>query len=230
MRSMSPGERRPGHPEAIAEQPTASLQTIQPDVRASWAPMTAVHDALRRDLDQLTHSTASRAVTRARWIVFRDQLAFHFAAEHAAMWPPVRARLTGDPHGQALLDAMDDEYRLLGALQVMIDDAFAMDAEPRRLRQLLVGLRTRLASHLAREEAEVLPLISGFLFPGELGGIAAAIRGGRSTRCAGTTVPWALAGAVPDIRERILSQLPAPARVLYRTVWLLRYARTIPSL
>jgi len=208
----------------------APPHTMQFADRADWALMITIHDALRRDLDQLLHPATSHASARARWGAFRSQLRFHLTAEHGAMWPRVKAKLAGDPHGQALLDAMDDEYRLLGALQVMIDDAFAMDAEPRRLRQLLVGLRTRLASHLAREEAEVLPLISGFLFPGELGGIAAAIRGGRSTRCAGTTVPWALAGAVPDIRERILSQLPAPARVLYRTVWLLRYARTIPSL
>jgi len=187
---------------------------------ADWALMTAIHDALRRDLDQLLHPAASRAPARARWGTFRSQLRFHLAAEHAAMWPRVTAKLAGDPHGQALLDAMDDEYRLLGPLQAMIDDAFAIDADPGRLRQLLARLRTRLASHLAHEEAEVLPLISEFLSPGELGGIAAAIRGRHSTRRAGTTVPWALAGASPDIRERVLSQLPAPARLLYRTVWL----------
>ena len=83
-----------------------------------------------------------------------------------------------------------------------------------------------LASHLAHEEADALPLISQILSPGELGGIAAAIRGGHSTRRAGTTVPWALAS--PGIREHALSQLPAPARLLYRTVWLPRYARTTP--
>ena len=30
------------------------------------------------------------------------------------MWPRVTAKLAGDPHGQALLDAMDDECQLLG--------------------------------------------------------------------------------------------------------------------
>jgi hypothetical protein len=49
---------------------------------------------------------------------------------------------------------MDDEHQLLGPLQVMIDDAFTMDADPRRLRELLARLRTRLASHLAHEEAD----------------------------------------------------------------------------
>jgi len=72
----------------------------------------------------------------------------------------VETKLAGDPHGQALLDAIDDEYRLLGPQRVMVDDAFAMDAEPARLHQLLARLRTRLASHLVHEEAEALPLIS----------------------------------------------------------------------
>jgi hypothetical protein len=116
------------------------------------------------------------------------------------MWPRVKAKLTGDPHGQALLDALDDERRLLGALQAMIDDAFTMNADPRRLRQLLVRLRTRLASHLAHEEADALPLISQILSPGELGGIAAAIRGGA-------------ASGAPGPRSRGPSPAPAPASV-----------------
>jgi Hemerythrin HHE cation binding domain len=197
--------------------------------RADWALMTAVHDALRRDLDQLLHGTASHASARTRWDTFRGQLRFHLAAEHAAMWPRVKAKLTGDPHGQALLDALDDERQLLGPLQAMIDDAFTMNADP-GLRQLLVRLRTRLASHLAHEEADALPLISQILSPDELGQIAAAIRGGRSIRRAGTTIPWALTGASPGVREQVLNQLPAPARLLYRTVWLPRHARTTPAL
>jgi hypothetical protein len=198
--------------------------------RADWALMTAVHDALRRDLDQLLHATASHAPARARWDTFRSQLRFHLAAEHAAMWPRAEATLAGDPHTQALLDALDDERQLLGPLQAMIDDAFTMNADPGRLRELLARLRARLASHLAHEEADALPLISQFLSPRELGQIAAAIGGGLGIRRAGTTLPWALTGASPDVRDQVLSQLPAPARLLYRTVWLPRYARITPAL
>src|SRR6201995_2336142 len=82
--------------------------------RADWALMIAIHDALRRDLDQLLHATASHAPARARWGAFRSQLRFPLAAEHAAMWPRARPKLTGNPHGQALPDAMDDESQLLG--------------------------------------------------------------------------------------------------------------------
>jgi Hemerythrin HHE cation binding domain len=198
--------------------------------QADWALMSAIHDALRRDLDQLLHGAASHASARARWGTFRSQLRFHLAAEHTAMWPQVTAKLTDHPHGRALLDALDDERQLLGPLQAMIDDALTMDPDPGRLRQLLARLHTRLDSHLAHEEADALPLISQILSPGELGGLAAAIRGGHSIRRAGTTLPWALTGASPDIRQHILSQLPAPARLLYRTIWLPRHARTTPAL
>jgi hypothetical protein len=61
--------------------------------RADWALMIAIHDALRRDLNQLLHATASQASARARWGTFRSQLRFHLAAEHAAMWPPVETCL-----------------------------------------------------------------------------------------------------------------------------------------
>jgi hypothetical protein len=54
--------------------------------------VTAIHDALRRDLDQLLHTTASHAAAQARWMVFRDQLQFHLVAEHVAMWRPARAK------------------------------------------------------------------------------------------------------------------------------------------
>ena len=68
------------------------------------------------------------------------------------------------------------------ALMIAIRDAFTMDADPGRLRQLL----------------------------------------------ARTTVSWALVSADPNVREHVLSRLPAAARLLYRTVWLPRYARTTP--
>jgi hypothetical protein len=97
------------------------------------------------------------------------------------------------------------------------DDAFAMDDHPRRLRQLLARLRTRLTSHLAHEEADALPIIARVMSPGELGRIATAIRGGHNVRRAAATVPWALAYTSPDVRHQVLSQLPAPARLLYRT-------------
>jgi hypothetical protein len=67
--------------------------TMQLAGRADWALMIAIHDALRRDLDQLLHPTAGHASARARRGTFRSQLRFHLADERAAMWPRVKAKL-----------------------------------------------------------------------------------------------------------------------------------------
>jgi hypothetical protein len=147
----------------------APPHTAQRADQADWALMIAIHDALRRDLDQLPHDTASHASARARWGTFRSQL--------------------------------------------------------------LARPQTRLDSHLAHEETDAQPLVSQILSPGELRGLAAAIRGGQSLLRVGTTVSWALTGASLDIRQHhFLSQLPIPARFLYRTIWPPRHARTTPAL
>ncbi|MBO0813865.1 MAG: hemerythrin domain-containing protein [Actinobacteria bacterium] len=204
----------------------ASPPAMRRQRRADWTLMAAIHEALRRDLDELLHPAASRPPARARWIAFREQLRFHLAAEKAVVWPSARARLTDNPRGQALLDAMEDEQQLIGPLLAVTDDAFTMDADPMRIRQLLARLRTRLTSHLAHKESEALPLIWRIMSERELGRITRAICGGRCLRQAARTVPWALAHASPQIRDQVLSQFPAPARVLHRKVWLPRYART----
>ena len=208
----------------------ASPQTIERNGRADWTLMTAIHDALRRDLDELLHTTASRTATRARWMEFCEQLRFHLAAEGAAMWPQARAKLAGDAHGQALLDAMEDEHQLIGPLLAVTDDAFTMHAQPWRLRHLLTRLRTRVISHLAHEEAEALPLVGQVMSERELGKIAKAIRGGNHLGRAGHTVPWALAHASPAVRHQVLGQLSPPVRLLYRVAWRPRHARTSPAL
>jgi hypothetical protein len=207
----------------------ASPDTIARTGRSDWTLMTAIHDALRRDLDQLIQTKASRTAARTRWGVFHDHLHFHLAAEDAVMWRPARARLAGDPHGVALLDAMQDEHQLIGPLRALTDDAFAMDADSWRLRKLLTRLQTRLTSHLAHKEADALPLISQIMTQGELRQIASVVSG-TGVRRAAVTIPWALADATPDVCRRVRSQLPAPARLLYQTVWLPRYTRSTPPL
>src|SRR5215468_469461 len=211
------------------DQPMASSSTIQRNGRADWTLMTAIHDALRRDLDELLHTTASQTAARARWMVFRDQLRLHLAAEGATVWPQARAKLAGDPHGQALLDAMEDEHQLIGPLQAVTDDAFTMHADPWRLRYLLTRLQTKVISHLAHEEAEALPLIGQVMSERELAGIAKAIRGGNRFTHAAHSIPWALAHASPAVRYQVLSQLPPPARLLYRAAGRPRHARNQPG-
>jgi hypothetical protein len=61
---------------------------------AGWALMIAIHDALRRDLDQLLHATASHASARARWGTFRSQLPAPARLLCRTVWLPRYDRTT----------------------------------------------------------------------------------------------------------------------------------------
>ena len=157
--------------------------------------------------------------------MLKKQLHIHHTAEDRSLWPPLREKVTR-PEQVAVLDAMEDERQLIGPLQAMADDAFAIGADPERRCQLLTRLRTRLTSHLAHEEAGALPLIGQIMSLRELSAIARAIRGGPAEY----TVPWALAHATPHVCTQVPGQLPAPSRLLYHRVWLPRFTRNTPPL
>jgi hypothetical protein len=206
--------------------------TVPRDRRDDWLVMNVLHDAFRRDLDQLMHTTAGEAAVQARWQTFRSQLHFHHTAEDTEMWPPVRERLASlqNPAGLALLDEMEAEHGQIDPLLAAVDDALAMHAGRERLRELLGRLQATLAGHLAHEEADMLPLISNVMSRAEVTriGVKIARRGG--LRQAAVMFPWALSEASPQVSGGVLGQLPAPARLVYRAVWLPRYRRRAAAL
>jgi iron-sulfur cluster repair protein YtfE (RIC family) len=210
---------------------TQQHATIRRSGQSSWLlTNAAVHEAFRRDLGQLLATTASRRAVRARWNVFCDQLRFHLGAEDAALWPPVQVKLTSDPADLALVEAMEDEHRLIEPVLTAIDEAFTVNTSNEHLRELLTRLQTTLSSHLAHEEAEALPLINEIMSKGELARITRTITRMGGRKRAAVMMPWALADASADIGRLVLRQLPATWRVLYRAVWLPRYRRNTPVL
>jgi hypothetical protein len=83
--------------------------------------------------------------------------------------------------------------------------------------------RLRMLLHAASTAAAVLAACSS-------SGTSSASGGSSSTSSPAAATAGSLMTASPGIREHVLSQLPASARLLYRTVWLPRYARTTPPL
>lgn len=197
--------------------------------RPEWAIMYAFHDAFRRDLNELLAASGYSAAVRARWDNFREQLHFHHVAEDEAMWPLVRAKLTANPEGLALIDAMEEEHRLIDPMLVMVGDAMAVASDWLQVTAVLSRMRDALDAHLAHEEADTLPLISEITTPAELRGIFKALGRKGGIRQAAVMFPWALSDASPDLQARVLGLLPAPARLLYRSVWLPRYRRRIAT-
>jgi hypothetical protein len=64
----------------------------------------------------------------------------------------------------------------------------------------------------------------------ELAAVTRAIGKMGTIRHASVMFPWALSTATPATREKVLRQLPVPVRLLYRMIWLPRYARRTPRL
>jgi iron-sulfur cluster repair protein YtfE (RIC family) len=75
-----------------------------------------------------------------------------------------------------------------------------MNSDEQRLRSLLSQLRTTLASHLAHEEADALPLISQVMTGAELTAIRKAIAKMSGLKLAAVMFPWALSTASPEVR------------------------------
>ena len=205
--------------------PMSSQETVGRDTSADWVIMQAVHDAFRRDLDAMIGAARHGESPRGRWRVFRDQLTFHHTAEDKALWPVVRAKLSGNRDGLALMEAMEEEHSLIDPLLAAVEDALALDAAGPQVSDMLTRLKTTLVSHLAHEESDALPLISSLMSKAELSAVNREFRKLGGLRQASVMFPWALSAAAPQTRDRVLGLLPPPVRVVYALVWLPRYTR-----
>jgi len=187
--------------------------------------MIAIHDALRRDPGTSCcrrHGPAMHR-PRARWAacLTARQLRFHLARRSTrAMWPRVRPKLAGDSHGQALLDAMDDERQLARRpAQAMIDDAIHTWMPTPGGSANCWPAADQLAIHQPHEE-EGRCRSSADPVPRDSAASPQSIRGGHSTRAPGprSRGPWP--GPSPDIpRARTEPTAKATARLLCRAVY-----------
>lgn len=190
--------------------------------------MYAGHDAFNRDLRRLTAiAKAGRPVDpalRTGWETFKNQLHIHHTVEDTALWPPLRQKLAR-PADVAVLDAMEAEHGLIDPLLARVDAAFAAAYGP-RLGSAAEELALTLMAHMEHEEEQALPLIETHLGPKGWDVFRDAIRKRQGLKGAAEFLPWLLDGASAELTKRVLAELPAPARLLYRTKWLPGYTRT----
>ena len=193
--------------------------------------MFATHDALRRDVDEITRITASGSDDpavllrgAAGWQLFKTFLHVHHSAEDDLLWPAMRRSVAGDASAEALLDAMEAEHAQIDPLLVAIDAALVdTESGPQRLGELTDALGTALREHLRHEEIEVLPLIDSTVSEEEWRGFGAET-GRRVGEDIQRFFPWALESATPEIRSAVLGVLPPPMVHAYRDLWQPAYA------
>jgi hypothetical protein len=189
--------------------------------------MYAAHDAFRRDLRLLASAVAAgrtaEPAVRAGWATFKNQLHVHNTAEDDVLWPALRAKVSLPDI--TVLDAMQAEQASLGPLLSRVDDSLAATGDA-GLAESTEALASVLAAYMEHEEDLALPLIEALLGPAGWAAFRNAAGKSRGLRGGAELFPWMLDGASADTSKQVLSTLSPPARLLYRTVWLPRYART----
>ncbi|NKZ07550.1 hemerythrin domain-containing protein [Actinomadura latina] len=189
-----------------------------------WTAMYVMHNALRRELEQLA-KVAAREDGEARrilagapgWELFETALHIHHTAEDEALWPPMREALADRPDALALMDAMEAEH-------AAIDPALeAIDAGTEPLAPLVDTLTTALTTHLSHEEEAALPLIDATLTPAQIANFG-QVHGAKLGPNAPRIIPWLLDGADEKTAAAMLAVLPEPARAAYETTWRPAYA------
>jgi Hemerythrin HHE cation binding domain len=187
--------------------------------------MRALHAALRRDLLRLRRAaaelggTAAPPTVLAGWDAFRDQLGNHHSAEDDDLWPVLRQQLTAAAE-LAAVDAMAAEHQQIPSALAGVDAVLRAGGE---LAAPVEHLSSVLLDHLAHEERDVLPLIEQHLTRAQWRAFLLAERARRRPRERPEFLTWILDDASPRDAAAVLTELPAPARLVYRRVLRPRY-------
>lgn len=210
----------------LARRRRTRQRQVAPDAPADVGFMRALHAALRRDLTRLEavaghakRTTPAPLTVLAGWDAFRRELDNHHAAEDDDLWPVLRAQLS-DPAQMAVVDAMVEEHRHIPAALATVDAALRGGGD---LDTPVRQLSTVVRDHLAHEEREVLPLIETHLTRAQWRTFLLTERGRRPPRERPGFLTWILDDADPGDAAAVLTELPRPARVVYRRVLRPRY-------
>lgn len=196
------------------------------DTRLDMSMMYAVHDALRRDLRQISRISSQRDDDPVRllraglgWRIFSKFLGVHHAAEDASIWPVVRASTAGQTDALGLLDEMEAEHAAIDPLLALIDKALRdPDYGHERLGDLVDALASLLTTHLGHEEARALPLIDATMTPEQWKYFGEDHRNRVGTD-ARQYLPWLLDGAAPTDAAAFLEHIPPPLVAAYHDEW-----------
>jgi hemerythrin-like domain-containing protein len=198
----------------------------QPDAPADIGFMRALHAALRRDLSrlrdaaaQLGDSAAPPPTVLAGWDAFRAQLGNHHSAEDDDLWPVLRRELS-DPGDLAMVDAMVAEHQQIPSALAAVDAALRGGGD---LAAPVEHLSTVVLDHLAHEEREVLPLVEQHLTGAQWRAFLHKERARRSPRERPEFLAWILDDASQQDTAAVLTEMPPPARLIYRRVLRPRY-------
>lgn len=205
--------------------------TMTTPTNPGWRIQLAIHRAVRRDISRLAvalvdgHEIPTEAV-RAYWNATAAQLHHHHEFEDTVIWPLLGERL-GD-RVEALLARNAHEHEVMASAMDEFDAAVGtMTIEPAVAREALGRMREAIETHLAHEEADVLPLIPEAF---TLDDIAFFRAEDAKTMAPNVFLPWMLDDAPDTDYAFFTDPMPAPVRAQLESDWIPQRQVTIEAL
>lgn len=207
------------------------------DAPADTRMMGIVHDAVRRDLDRAVGAlSAGRHPEDAQRRAIGEHVAWmmqflhaHHQGEDAGLWPLVRAR---NPRAVHLLESMEADHARVAPLIDEVETAARVytgdssDGARVALLEALTHLGEALLPHLAREEDEMMPLVSISISDREWRDIDQRyFVKTKSLAQLGLEGHWLLDGADAERRQIVVHQVPPVLRFVLVHGFARRYRR-----
>ena len=198
--------------------------------------MALIHRLIQRGFEQARESVvapgaAGRVAPVAEYVRFHlDGLNAHHSTEDELIWPVLHDRAS---LSDALITRMEDQHAgVHDALETTRAELEAWTASPtasrsQSLANALDAVVEGLATHLAEEERDVVPLIAAHVTQAEWehGGEVAFAKFTPKQRF--IAMGEMLAAADPDEARRMLAGIPAPVKLLWALVGRRRYERLV---
>jgi len=195
-----------------------------------WRIQLAIHRAVRRDVSRLATALAegqeaTAAAVRAYWGVTAAQLHHHHEFEDTVVWPLMGERLGA--RVETLLARNGHEHQAMAAAMEEFDAVLStMTADTGAARAALGQMEVAIETHLAHEEADVLPLIPEAF---TMDDIAFFQTEDAKTNAANVFLPWMLDDA-PEVDVAFFTgAMPEPVREQLESIWMPQWLQTVDA-
>ncbi len=193
-----------------------------------WRVQLAIHRAVRRDTNRLAIALADGGVpneaVRAYWASTAAQLHHHHEFEDTVVWPLMGERL-GD-RVAALLTRNAHEHEVMASAMDEFDAALDT-SDATRARVALGRMQEVIETHLAHEEADVLPLIPEAFTLEDITFFQAE---DAKTNAPSTFLPWMLDDAPDEDLSFFTGHMPPPVREQLDSEWTPNWRKSLEAL
>lgn len=205
--------------------------TVTTTTNPGWRIQLAIHRAVRRDVSRLTVALAGGReipveAVRAYWDVTAAQLHHHHELEDTVISPLLGERLGHRVEGLRARNA--GEHRAMSSAMDEFDAAMGtLTSDPGKAREAVGRMQEAIETHLAHEEADLLPLIPEAFTMEDIAFFRAE---DAKTNTPSVFLPWMLDDAPEADLAFFTGSMPAPVREQLESVWLPQRQEAVEAL